>query len=398
MKSRTVKKAPARSPKTTKTKKPVKASSTPPKPKAGSTRPAKPTTGGADKVSLSRESGETDKPSSRIENIAKGLKESPNPHSGDPSKTDTKPGRLTPQEQAEWKKKLGEKTLQPGLRNVDSVGHLQDFLNQREDKGLEIDKNYGGQTEAAVREAQIRAGLKPTGVFDSKTRDALLAAEKKVKEPEKPVAVGKGTEAAKARIQDILAREHKFFGGQTIEEKVGRFGTKGTITKHGTREDKKGVYKRVGEYWKTVGENLDGKDRDSPWSAAFISHVHKEAGVGPQFKKSIRHSTYIKDAIVAKNAGNTNAAYWGHRTTKRAPAVGDLVAYARQRGVNYDRQPNSYKSHTDIVTKVGKGYIEVIGGNVKHSVSKRRIPTDENGLLLDKKKYFAVLTPQNLGQ
>lgn len=193
-----------------------------------------------------------------------------------------------------------------------------------------------------------------------------------------------------AKIQAQLDREWKFFGQQTYD-------IEGRLIRQGFSEEQDEVYKRVGYFWETgTGFALDGRDREWPWSAAFISAVHQDAGVGPQFLRSPAHARYIRDAIFKKQAG-APAAYWGYRITERAPQVGDMVCYSRQNGVDYDRQPLRYKSHADIVTAVRPGEIDVVGGNVGHSVSKRTLRTDENGLLIDEtRNWFAVLAPQDL--
>lgn len=193
-----------------------------------------------------------------------------------------------------------------------------------------------------------------------------------------------------AKIQAQLEREWQFFGGQAYD-------SEGRKIRDGYSEEQPEVYKRVGYFWETgTGFHLDGRDRDWPWSAAFISAVHQDAGVGPQFLRSPAHARYIRDAIFKKQAG-VNAAYWGYRVSERAPQVGDMVCYSRQSGVDYDRQPLQYKSHADIVTAVRPGEVDVVGGNVGNSVSKKTLKTDENGLIIDEgHNWFAVLAPHDL--
>lgn len=201
------------------------------------------------------------------------------------------------------------------------------------------------------------------------------------------------TQEAIARIQERLDTEWKFFGCQSYD-------AEGHKTKEGISEEDPRVFKRVGYFWETgTGLKLDGRDRDWPWSAAFISTVHEDSEVGTQFRRSPAHARYIRDAIFSKKDGIEQAAYWGHRTTERAPQVGDMVCYSRQKGVSYDRQPLRYKSHADIVTAVRPGEVDVVGGNVGHSVSKRTLKTDENGFIADtSKNWFAVLEPKNLSR
>lgn len=201
------------------------------------------------------------------------------------------------------------------------------------------------------------------------------------------------TEEKIAKMQAQLDREWKFFGQQS-------YGPDGNLIRRGFSEEHPRVFKRVGYYWRTgTGFDLDGRDRDWPWSAAFISTVHEDAHVGPQFRRSPAHARYIRDAIFSKKAGIEDAAYWGHRVSERAPQVGDMVCYSRQKGVSYDHQPLRYKSHADIVTGVRPGEIDVIGGNVGHSVSKKTLKTDENGLITDPHhNWFAVLEPRELSR
>ena len=118
--------------------------------------------------------------------------------------------------------------------------------------------------------------------------------------------------------------------------------------------------------------------------------------MGSQFKAGPAHASYIRDSISAKREGREDAAYWGHRTSERAPQVGDLIGRARQGGVDYDNQPEFYKSHTDIVVEVGQGYVDMIGGNVGDSVTRTRVSTDAEGFVVNRQRYFVVMEPKNL--
>lgn len=53
-------------------------------------------------------------------------------------------------------------------------------------------------------------------------------------------------------------------------------------------------FRYVGQMWDAIGMNLDGKDRDVPWSAAFISWVARKAGNEyANFKFAAAHARYI---------------------------------------------------------------------------------------------------------
>jgi peptidoglycan hydrolase-like protein with peptidoglycan-binding domain len=293
------------------------------------------------------------------------------------------PLRLTPAEKELWNESFGDKTLRRGTNDKNHVRHLQAFLNERELESLTIDGDFGRATEQAVKAAQLRQGLKATGIFDQGTRTKLLDATKNI------VDKGGSHEVVFGRIQEILRAEHHRFGGQTVTES-------GRVIKRGNREYESGFDKRIGDYWKSIGLNFDGDDRGVPWSAAFISFAHRMAGVGEQFKAGPAHAAYIRDSIFAKKEGRTDASYLGHRSTERAPQVGDLVGRARQGGVNYDNQPSSYKSHTDLVVEVGQGYFKMIGGNVADSVTLTTVGTNSKGMINNTSRYFVVMEPNNL--
>lgn len=186
----------------------------------------------------------------------------------------------------------------------------------------------------------------------------------------------------------IARQEWERFGMQTIDKT-------NTIVHKGGQESEDPYWERVGDYWKAVGfPNLTGKDTNEPWSAAFISWVMKEAGMGDRFSYSEWHATYIRNSIIARQKGDKHFAYWGYRLSERAPQVGDLVGYARQGGITYDYQPLTYSSHTDLVVAVRPHEIDVIGGNVKDSVSMKTLATDDKGLIIDKnQRWFVVMAP-----
>ena len=178
------------------------------------------------------------------------------------------------------------------------------------------------------------------------------------------------------------------FGKQTI-------GLDGKLSHRGGREDEEEHYLRVADYWKRgVDVNLTGKDTHVAWSAAFMSWLMKEAGMAERFSYSDWHATYIRNSIRARRANDRSFSFWGYRLTERAPQVGDLVGYARQGGIAFNYQPTVYKSHTDIVVAVRPNEIDVIGGNVQDSVTKKTLRTNDQGLLIDKNhRWFVVMAP-----
>lgn len=114
-----------------------------------------------------------------------------------------------------------------------------------------------------------------------------------------------------------------------------------------------------------------------PWSAAFVSWVMCEAGLGApeQFERDISHRVYIDQAIRARDGEAPEAAYEAWDAGERPIEPGDLVCNSRS-GVDYrrlsDRRTDmgAYApAHCDIVVRVAEDRINVVGGNVVQGVS-----------------------------
>lgn len=162
----------------------------------------------------------------------------------------------------------------------------------------------------------------------------------------------------------------------------------GKIKEHDQR-----TLKELDNYWKSVNRSYSSM-KSEPWSAAFISYVMKEAGLGDRFKYSPLHSTYIIDSINnrLKNKGFVK----GFKPEEIELKEGYLVCYSRA-GANatYSTQ-GAYTAHCDIVTDIDKLKLQAvsIGGNVSDSVSKTTIPIDKSGkidLSKSSRPYIAVL-------
>ncbi|TRU81173.1 MAG: DUF2272 domain-containing protein [Microcystis novacekii Mn_MB_F_20050700_S1] len=151
----------------------------------------------------------------------------------------------------------------------------------------------------------------------------------------------------------------------------------------------------VNRYWRSVetpprvdfcrlpriaDETRGGWD-NYPWSAAFISFIMKQSGAGNQFKYSVRHATYIVDAV--KNRDNPNASFRGYPIDWIRPSVGDLICAPRgeNAGLTYPQiiDKGDFKSHCDIVVAKNNNQLEVIGGNVGDSVAKTIVSLDAQG-------------------
>jgi hypothetical protein len=151
-------------------------------------------------------------------------------------------------------------------------------------------------------------------------------------------------------------------------------------------------YKYVGEYWSKIGLSLDGKDRDQPWSAAFISFVARAAGYN-DFKFAPAHSTYVYDAVNKRKSNVNSAPFWGFKITEHKPQLGDLVCRWRENPItSIDSLPSGgFKSHCDIVVEIRDSEVRTLGGNVNQSVSITAYPLNSSGFLRPASNVYGVL-------
>lgn len=140
---------------------------------------------------------------------------------------------------------------------------------------------------------------------------------------------------------------------------------------------------------------------DTPWSAAFVSWVAREAGLRPgEFSFSEAHADYAADAWHTRMQESAGAPSTGAmracdlRTT--TPRVGDLVCHARaasrdlvtvdELGEALERRRatgSGLPMHCDVVVQVDDGGFDTIGGNVLDSVTGRRLAFAPGTRLLD---------------
>ena len=141
---------------------------------------------------------------------------------------------------------------------------------------------------------------------------------------------------------------------------------------------------------------------DTPWSAAFVSYVVRQAGVAPDaFQFSNAHRAYIYDAFATSAAELTKTA--GNRVYRACPLattrphVGDLICHQREPALA-DASPDAVReriraelagspeartvrrTHCDVIAHIDarahKMY--VISGNVYHAVSARKLNLRRN--------------------
>ena len=225
---------------------------------------------------------------------------------------------------------------------------------------------------------------------------------------------------ARRRIVDIAVQEWAAFGYQTIDatavetrrlppgvlpdalnplrpapRNVRR------IDRLGSWESERGADAAIAGYWSATPDGAKVIARQNrqwrvsdgeinwvePWSAAFVSWVMCEAGLGDrsQFERDIAHRVYIDQAIRARDGQAPQSAYVAHDTGEVAVAPGDLLCNSRG-GVNYrslaDRRRDTgdyAPAHCDIVVRVSDDRLAVIGGNVVQGVSLTILPLTRDG-------------------
>ena len=151
--------------------------------------------------------------------------------------------------------------------------------------------------------------------------------------------------------------------------------------------DGRWILGRQNEIWQGQ-KGVAARWRD-PWSAAFISWVMCEGGLGDkgQFRRAIAHHGYIDQAIEARDKDASQAAYVAFDVGERPIEPGDMLCFARRpkyRSIAERRQSlgTGIRSHCDIVIKLDQANERIlgIGGNVRGAVRLKLLPAvfDQN--------------------
>ena len=218
------------------------------------------------------------------------------------------------------------------------------------------------------------------------------------------------TGETRQRIVDVAVQEWGFFGFSIVDETYVEVRTPradslppviATVRRRGRRadpEESARVASSIAGYWAVTPDGSWMIERQNarwngqsgvaarwrdPWSAAFVSWVMCEGGLGDtnQFRRAIAHHTYIDQAIRARDRGPAGEAFVAYDLGEAAIEPGDILcrgsrpAYRslaerrRQMGVGA-------RSHCDVVVKVDEpaGRILAIGGNVRGTVSLKLLP------------------------
>jgi len=156
-------------------------------------------------------------------------------------------------------------------------------------------------------------------------------------------------------------------------------------------------FRFVGEMWQAIGLNLDGRDRDTPWSAAAISFMVRNASTNVpkygQFKFAPAHHTYLHDSIVQRRNRHENAPFFGFRLEGRRPQIGDIAGKWRETPRDFDDAETGipFKSHSDIIVSVRAETVLAIGGNVGDSVNISTLQKTPAGFLAESNNVFMLM-------
>ena len=203
--------------------------------------------------------------------------------------------------------------------------------------------------------------------------------------------------AVRQALLDTADAEWEFFGRQVVVIKDGEE----SIPHVGAWEDEDGARSaRVNAYWRAAGKPYYyGVDCQQPWSAAFISWLMQQAGVPEsQFPAATAHAIYL--ARLIEDAPYPGRFFVPRRVAEYSPAPGDLVCATR--GPNHavaggeDASAETLRganTHCDLVVGRSGRSLEVVGGNVRNSVSRTTVTLDRAGRLQPepKRAWFVVL-------
>lgn len=209
------------------------------------------------------------------------------------------------------------------------------------------------------------------------------------------------------RIVDVATREWAFFNYGVIDQTIGEvdedevpaeFRTRGRGRPRIAPAEAGRVASTIAGYWAVTPEGgwiLDRQNEawtgqagigarwNSPWSAAFISWVMCEAGVGQAdvFQRAVAHHRYIDQAIRARDGNARQSAFVAYDAGEAAIIPGDMLCSGRRPAYlslaeRRRQMGQGATTHCDIVVSVDveQRRFLAIGGNVRSAVSLKIIP------------------------
>jgi hypothetical protein len=85
--------------------------------------------------------------------------------------------------------------------------------------------------------------------------------------------------------------------------------------------------------------------------------------------------------------------FWGMRLFEAQPQLGDVVCKWRETPQTFETAAvnDAYKSHCDIIVRIGPNDLQAIGGNVNNSVSLTTYKKTPSGFVERADNVFALL-------
>ena len=209
-------------------------------------------------------------------------------------------------------------------------------------------------------------------------------------------------EQVRRRIVDIAVQEWGFFGFTVVDQtRIDAGGRSTPRTRRRWRPspaESARVAHSIAGYWAVTPQGswiLNAQNAvwngpsgvaarwRYPWSAAFVSWVMCEAGLGDagRFQRAVAHHTYIDQAIRARGSDETPAGFAAYDIGTTPIAPGDLLCSSRRpayRSIAERRRQmgTGARTHCDIVVKLDpvRDRILAIGGNVRGTVALKLLP------------------------
>ncbi len=261
---------------------------------------------------------------------------------------------------------------------------------------------------AAASAAAQQAGFDrlPTNVLDAAAPSARVTGEPGAMEIRRLSCRTAPMNEIRRRIVELAVQEWAFFGFIVVDRTTGEASGSGQPRRRRRRPgraESARVAASIAGYWTVTPQAgwILGAQNDAwrgprgvasrwryPWSAAFVSWVMCEAGLGEasHFQRAVAHHVYIDQAIRAR-AGDAPAAAFAAYDVGEAPvAPGDLLCSARRpayRSIAERRRQLGVgaRTHCDVVVKVDAPLrrILAVGGNVRGAVSLKLLSAAADG-------------------
>jgi len=247
----------------------------------------------------------------------------------------------------------------------------------------------------------------PPDALDAEAPSARVTGEPGAMRVHRTACRSAPMDEVRRRIVDLAVQEWAFFGfivvDQTIVADSGSGQPRRRRWRRPDRAESARVAGSIAGYWSVTPQGgwIIGEQNDAwqgprgvasrwryPWSAAFVSWVMCEAGLGEAsvFQRAVAHHAYIDQAIRARAGRAPDAAFAAYDVGEAPVVPGDLLCSARRpayRSIAERRRQMGVgaRTHCDIVVKVepSRARILAVGGNVRGAVSLKLLPAAADG-------------------